>query len=240
MAALLYKEFTAIRGRWLIFFLLGVTALLSAAELFLPEDALYALYIMVPSLSITSMIVIFTNLFYRVAECESRRRQKAFLFAAPISKKTYIASKYCFVLILFYVMYSCIILWTMLVMITPPAPETAENINGLYALITPLVYTCIFFTAFEFPLILLFGKKKSGLIRLSVGTVLAMIALICLFFGDITVLDRCGDFLIYLAKHQALIFTIEFLSSLIALAAYYISYRVTVYFYDKEDFYEED
>lgn len=234
MAAFLYKDFIAIRGRRIAGGLLAFTLFLGVAEACISDvEWLMLLYVLMSTVSICGMLAIPMGFVYLVAGTESTWKQKAWLHALPIPEKTYIAGKYWFVLILFYVMYSCSALWYLLVSVRLLPGSMPGQVDTLYALVQPVMLLCITVSALELPFALLFGRQRAELAKTGIAVCFGLMLVIWFFFGDISVLDRLGDWMLYIDKHPAVMMIIDFIFSVVALAAYYISYCITVCCYER-------
>ena len=186
------------------------------------------------------MLMISMGLFPQIVGSESTWKQKAYLHATPISKKTYIASKYWFVLILNYVMYSFTLLWCQIVSVKSLPQDMEARVSGMYAMIEPFLFACITIAAMEFPFALLYGKQKAELVKTTIVALFGLALVTYFFFGDLSILEKTGDGLIYLMEHPTLVMVVTFFSNVIGLAAYYLSYRITVHFYEKEACYGDE
>lgn len=241
MAAFLYKEFIAIRGRRIVGVLLAFTLFLGVAEACISDvEWLMLLYVFMSTVSICGMLAIPMGFLYLVAGTESTWKQKAWLHALPIPERTYIAGKYWFVLILFYVLYSCSLLWYLLVSVRLPPGSMPEQVDTLYALVQPVMFLCITVAALELPFALLFGRQRAELVKTGIAVCFGLVLVIWFFFGDISMLDRVGDWMLYIDKHPAVMMTIDFVFSVVAFAAYYGSYRITVRCYERKESYGDE
>lgn len=235
MAAFLYKEFLAIRGRWIVGALLVFTIFLGAATAGISDNEwIMILHVLVSNLGMCGMLAISMGLFYQVAGSESVWKQKAWLHALPVSRKTYIASKYWFILILFYVMYSCTLFWYSMVASKPMPLNMEGQVEGLYSLMQSLMFICIAIAALEFPFALLFGRQKAELIKSGIVICLGLIFVTWFFFGDLSVFDKLGDLMAYIDRHPVMMMTVNFISNVVGFAVYYLSYCITVCCYEKE------
>lgn len=235
MAAFLYKEYVAVRGRWIAGILLTLTLLIGIATACVSDAGwVMALHILVSTLGMCGMLAVSMGLFYQVAGSESTWKQKAWLQALPVSRKTYIAAKYWFVLILFYVVYSCCLFWHSMISVRLLPGELESRVDALYSFLPALMFACIMVAALEFPFALLYGRQKAELVKSGIAVCFGLALVLWFFFGDISVFDRLGELMIYVDRHPAVMMEVNFIFSAAGLAGYYGSYCITVRCYERE------
>lgn len=235
MAAFLYKEYVAVRGRWIVGILLALTLLIGIGAACVPDaGGLMILRVVVDGLGMCGMLAISMGLFYQVAGSDGTWKQKAWLHALPVSGKSYIASKYWFVLIMFYVMYSCSLFWHSMVSVRMLPINMEEKVEALYSFLPALMFACITVAALEFPFALLFGRQKAEFFKSGIAAGLGLILVTWFFFGDISVMDKLGDWMIYAQQHPVTTMTVNFIFSAAGPVIYYVSYCITVRCYERE------
>lgn len=230
MAGLLYKDFVALKGKIYVAGILAILVLAMALRLFLPplyiDELLWALSIMI--IFILYFLVV-EKLEISLIATDEGRKQKQYFLSLPISCRQYVASKYLFLLLTFFVLLSVSALLQMICLINCRNETIRESIL-IFECMLPSV-TCLFLLipAIELPFFVGFGANRGSQIKTGLLIALFFLVIIYLFFGDLTIIDRINfiGMLNYLNEHKGLLLCLQVLAPYSVFLLYYISYRIS-------------
>ncbi len=256
MGGLLYKDFTAVNGKRMVMILAIFTVIFAALRIwfgsagtddFMTENAdgeyfnlIDLLYFMGEFFMIYLGAFFVNSMAPRIMEYDEKNRLHAYLFSLPVSRKTYVASKYLFIGIALYITFSLYMIWHVITMAymmkEGPVAELSQTVAG-FAL--PFICLLLFMEALEMPMYFLFGKEKSMMARVAFWMLIFFVIIWFLMFGDLTIMKNWSMHAIvkWMEKHEFALMMFGIISPVFSLAAYYLSYRISVRLYErKEDF----
>lgn len=240
MAGLLYKDFVAVHGKIFVAVLLIITAFLAVFSISpLPAVADYSGAIIAGALvSLAAMLlpmVVVMSVENNVIAADDGAGKKAYLMSLPVSKRQYVASKYIFILICYYVILSVLVIWVQFVSIHM---EKAMEDNFLMNLIglSPLwIQTLLLVSAMELPFLINMGVRAGTAIKTGIMAVLMYAIFAYMLFGDMTVLENFNlmAMLEWLEEHAEVTMTLQVLGPVIVSGLYYLSYRIAAALFER-------
>lgn len=238
MTGLLYKDFKAIRGRYYLIGILFISIFLLIMKVFCCSaeiDVILALSLSVSPLTLIGMLL--AKIEIGIIAADEEKNAQLYLLSLPISSKTYIASKYWFMLIGSYVILSVCTLWGTIYRIQVVDESMEELVVNLFGLLPPIMCGVLCLVAIELPFFVLLGSKKGGMIKTGLMLGLMFSVFVFLLFGDLTLLDRIDlqSFFLFLEEHTELLFIIYIFSPIISLVLYYCSYRLTCRIFERKE-----
>ena len=160
MAGLLYKDFIAIHGKCIVIamailsaFLMVTVVCVSSEDFILIAGAAFLILSMILPLLVPMCV---ENWIFSADE---GRKRKAYLLSLPLSKKQYVASKYIFTLICYYVVLSVTTFWLLFANCALEPYINVENLEAIGGLMPLYIYLCLVLSAFEMPFFILLGFK---------------------------------------------------------------------------------
>lgn len=255
MGGLLYKDFVSIKGKRvsitiiiivLLFLLFRVifpgndynevfTAMTETGEMINIVDTFFVMSLPV-FLYIFIMLVSLS--FNKTISYDEKNKIRSYLFSLPIDKKKYVASKYVFVGILTYTYLSIyMILNVISSAFMGEMQRIADFSNLCTALALPGMSLALVMNAVDIPVNLLFGRAKAVTIRTSFWLIVGFTAVALFLFGDLTVLDRWDliKLIDWVDAHAFEATLVSVLSPVISLLLFYVSYRITAFFYERKE-----
>ena len=166
MAGLLYKDFVAIRGKIYVICLVAMLLLEFVVRSLVQDDAIEYLLVMF-------MIILVGGLYGLVANkietdlihVDEAKKQKQYCISLPLNKKMYVAAKYVFMLVVFYVVQSFLALFCSIMVIncqTTVCMNIVSIIMGMLPILTTLMMGV---SAVELPFFIGIGYKKGNLLK---------------------------------------------------------------------------
>lgn len=258
MGGLMYIDFVAIKGKRVCFILLSVIALLCILRVIFPgsmaermdmiatNDAgveINLLDIMFVTLygSIVTSIVCFIDIFCtRISEADaSCTRIRNYVSSLPVAANAYVASKYVFIMITAYVLISLLSIAGIIIAAFTAPGLGQDLIRMCEVLVLPVASLLILVAAVELPLYILLGKEKGNLAKVAIVLFIAFVVIWFMLFADMSWFLERNEFLIrffnWFMKYQTEITLSSYLSPVINLIIFYISYRITVYFKARQE-----
>ena len=160
------------------------------------------------------------------------------MLALPLDKKKYVASKYIFVGILTYVFLS---LYYILLVINNAFMSDVERLvnsaNLCMAIAVPSMCLVLIMHMVDIPVNLLFGNVKARTFQTIFWLMVGFAVVAFFLFGDLEILDK-WDFLKLIEwadKHAFELTVVSILSPVISIFFFWLSYKITVFFYERKE-----
>lgn len=230
MAGLLYKDFVAVKGRiylismssgMLLFFLMRIALHIDGIDLLM-----FALYF---CLTMILFLFLVNQIEVGMISADEGRKQKNYCLGLPISRQTYVASKYVFLLIGFFVVLSVLMLLGSLCGVGCKDKAIEENLGQLTALVPVFACTMLFIPSIELPFFICFGSKKGTYIKNGLLIACFFLVIVYLMFGDLDIFDKISvmTLLKYIKEHPDISLYCQVFLPYCSLGLYYLSYRIS-------------
>ncbi len=254
MGGLLYKDFVAVKGKADIRTMIILTIVYIVLRMLFPgtedikgfiveNDTGELVNVLDTFFFMAESTVLFLGAFFINAWCskivmnDDKNKIRGFLSAMPFDKKTYVASKYVFIGITAYVVFSVYLIWHVADLAFMRQGWMVEISYLLTGFALPLISLLLLAASLEFPLYFLFGKGKAKMVTVSFWMVIGFLVLGFLLFGDLKLVENwdIGHLIDWANAHEFGLTLTSVLSPIIVLVIYYISYRITAHFYVRKE-----
>lgn len=253
MAGLLYKDFVAVKGKMLCLgtaaFLLGFLVLrllfpgdtdAAALGIMMEQDGamtqasdgvlydmLFAMLILCTAIIVMGMPL--NNMLLPLLRMDEKGKARNYIHALPLKRNTYIASKYLFIGIAYYVILAVLVILTMIYGCNAGENAIAELMGNFSGMLLVLLSTGLVLSAVELPFLITYGVKKGMTIKITIIFVLTFLLLSYMFFGDMTIVERLDiNVLIrWCHSHSRLLTLVEIFMPVLSVCIYWISYKIT-------------
>ncbi|MCR5282977.1 MAG: ABC-2 transporter permease [Lachnospiraceae bacterium] len=250
MGGLLYKDFIAIKGKRLVTTFAILTGIFVLLRFLFSNTAAY------PNLRVVNddgdvftfidmllwqgevMLLWLGGLFSltfsaKILQCDAKNQTGHYLSALPISKKTFVASKYVFCGILLYVFFSLYEIWHIVACGFMEEGLVLDFSYLFSGIALPFLGTVMVILSIELPLFLVLGRDIAKVIKDGVALCIGLSAIAYLLFGDLNVFSRFdfGIIKTWMNTHTFEVFLVSLLTPPVTLGLYYLSYRIAVRFY---------
>lgn len=238
MAGLLYKDFVAIRGKIYVICLAAVLLLGFAARILTRDDGIEYLLVMFMIILIGSMYGLVANKIETdLIHVDEAKKQKQYCISLPVNKKMYVAAKYVFMLVVFYVVQSFLALFCSILVIncrTTVCMNIVSIVMGMLPIITTLMMGI---SAVELPFFIGVGYKKGTLLKQGLLEGIFVFFIVYLLFGDLTVFEKFSldIFVTWIESHQDVLNALHVFTPVMGLLVYYISYRISCFLYERRE-----
>lgn len=242
MAGLLYKDFVAVHGKIYVAILLGITIFLAVFSISpLPAAADYGGALIAGALvavaAMTLPMIVILTIENSIISVDEGAKKKAYLMSLPVSKRQYVASKYLFILICYYVFLSILVIWSQFVNILMQE-ALAENVFLDIIGLTPLwIQALLMVSALELPFLINVGVRAGNAIKTGIMAVILYIMFAYMLFGDLTLLENFNLVAVieWLREHEEITMTLQVLGPVIAGGLYYLSYCIAAGIYERRE-----
>ena len=238
MTGLLYKDFVAIRGKIYAFCAVAALVLGFLARLLIRDDATEYLLVMYLIILVFVLYVLINNKIETdLMQVDEAKKQKQYSISLPITKKQYVAAKYVFMLLVFYLVQSFVTLFCYIIAmdcVTTLCVQLASSIMTILPMITTLMMVV---SAIELPFFIGVGYKKGSLLKQGLLEAAFVVGIIYLLFGDLKIFDNVSlyVFVTWIENHQVVVNALHIFAPVIGLAIYYISYRISCALYERRE-----
>ncbi len=229
MAGLLYKDFVGIKGKWMVWVFVGFTVVFLALRFVLiGEEYDVALATIPMSLMVYGM---FLPSLWTATICKNDEQHKTtqFVKALPLNKNAHIASKYIFIGVAVYIIFSLENIWIIIFNSVAGKGEGAQVIDAMASFIVIFSGATLIIAAVELPFIITLGIKKGALVKTSILEGLMFIVVIYVFFGDMNALENFDiTFIVeWYQNHTIFMMFLTIISPVVNIFVYWLSYCIT-------------
>lgn len=173
-----------------------------------------------------SLIPTWTAAICRHDEKNGTRRYVATL---PLSKNAYIASKYLFIGIAVYILFSLDNIWIIIYNSVAGDNNSSQCLRTLSQFLMAFCGLILLLAAIELPFFITFGVKKGMLVKTALIEGAAFLGAAYLFFGNLKVFRHFNItvFMNWCEQHLVIVALISILSPIAELFLFWLSYQVT-------------
>ncbi len=254
MGGLLYKDLVSVSGKKLMGIITFLTLAYSAFRIAFPGyvpneffmatnelgqevNILDTFFIIGQGLLVVGMIGLMNGWVSKIVGSDQKNKIKNYVYAMPVEKNAYIASKYVFIGISAYIFFSVAMIWNIICNAFCGEGYLLDVSTLFGAFLVPLIGLVLLSAAIELPMFILMGRDKAMLVKIAIVMMIAFIVIGFLFFGDLKWFGEkfnIGVFVQWCDTHAFAISIMQVVSPVVILALYYMSYRITCHFGKKE------
>ncbi|CCY57770.1 putative uncharacterized protein [Clostridium sp. CAG:632] len=252
MGGLLYKNYVVVRGKLLVFGLLGLTILFLLLRLLLPggdlvlagegyladsmtDDAMTGficdtgLACLLVGIEMVLIVVPLSAWTGNLLRADEKNQTRRMIQVLPFQKHAYIGSVYLFFGITYYVILSLMLFWTIIFNANAGENILQEAVSMNGQMLCLFVAVPVIILAVELPIIITLGTKKGIMIKRLFLLALVLGAFAYLLFGDLSVWTGFDLYVLinWTETHQSLVVGLEVGMPVLALVLYWLSYRLT-------------
>lgn len=251
MIGLLYKDFISverihkIRLTWVIGFLTIVYCVLRVVfsgrneikELIVENDSgeminlMDTFFVLGLAIFLIAIVSVINSWVAKIIESDEKNKINDYLYAMPITKKSYILSKYIFIAVAALFFLGIVYVWGILCREFCQEGYMMEMTKIVIKFIPAFIGLAILSAAIELPLFILLGKSKAMLIKIAIIMGIAFVLIGYVMFGNLSWISEHLDvvkMLIWLQEHKKEVELFCTCMPMISLVLLYLSYRVTI------------
>ncbi len=253
MAGLLYKDFVSIRGRRIVLIMIGCTLAFMALRFLFPGNvgavASFGMaeneagelveitvgelrdsfLVMLPLLFMVAGLSLIPTWTAAICRHDERNRTRQYTAALPLAKNAYIASKYLFIGIAVYLLFSLDSVWIIIFNSVAGENNSSECLKIMSQFLMTFCGMLLVLAAIELPFFITLGVKKGMLVKTALIEGFAFLGMAYLFFGNLMIFKNfdIGIFVNWCEEHFVIAALISVLSPIAELFLFWLSYRIT-------------
>ena len=238
MAGLLYKDFVAIRGKIYAICMVVVLVLGFVLRLIVKDEATeYILVMYVPLMVFSLYLLVNNKMETDLMQVDEAKKQKQYCLSLPINKKLYVAEKYVFMLLIFYIAQSFVALFCSIMAVDCVTTICMQILSSIMAIIPIITTGMMTLAAIELPFFIGAGYKKGKILKQGILEGFFVVFIVYLLFGDLNVFEKFSleIFVTWLEEHQDVVNALHVFTPVIGLAVFYISYRISCFLYERRE-----
>lgn len=238
MAGLLYKDFVAIRGKIYAICMVAVLVLGFVLRLIVKDEATeYILVMYVPLMVFSLYLLVNNKMETDLMQVDEAKKQKQYCLSLPINKKLYVAEKYVFMLLIFYIAQSFVALFCSIMAVDCVTTICMQILSSIMAIIPIITTGMMTLAAIELPFFIGAGYKRGKILKQGILEGFFVVFIVYLLFGDLTVFEKFSleIFVTWLEEHQDVVNALHVFTPVIGLAIFYISYRISCFLYERRE-----
>lgn len=229
MAGLLYKDFIGIKGKRIVWILTGCTVLILILRFVFPKNELGDFFLMMPPMLLVVYGITLPSM-WTAAICRNDERSKTrqYIGALPLDRNAYIASKYIFIGIAVYILFSLETLWIIIFMSAAGDNRSSEVVAAVSPLLMMFCGLSLLLVSIELPFYLTLGVKKGSILRIAIAEGAAFLAIAYLLFGNLKIFENFDIYVFadWCEKHLVTVTLISILSPVADIFIFWLSYRI--------------
>lgn len=253
MAGLLYKDFVGIRGRRIVLIMIVCTLAFMVLRFLFPGNtstgAAFGMaeneagelveitvgelrdsfLVMLPLLFMVAGLSLIPTWTIAICRHDETNRTRQYTAALPLAKNAYIASKYLFVGIAVYLLFSLDSIWIIIFNSMAGENNSTECLRILSQFLMAFYGMFLILAAIELPFFITFGVKKGILVKTALIEGFVFLGVAYLFFGDLEIFKNfdIAVFMNWCEEHFVIAVLISVLSPITELVLFWLSYRIT-------------
>lgn len=236
MAGLLFKDFVGIKGKLILWILSGCTVLFFILRFAFPGNApgamgeLYDTFlILFPGLLVAVGLFLPSMWTTVICKNDEKNNTRRYTRTLPLDRNAYIASKYIFIGIVIYVLFSLENIWIIIFNSCAGSNSSSEMMAALSLFIVEFCGISIMLAAIELPFFITLGVKKGTMIKTSIMEGLGILVIVYMLFGNLEIFRNFNIVAIanWCREHSTFMMLISIISPAVDLFIYWISYRIT-------------
>ena len=236
MAGLLFKDFAGIKGKLILWILSGCTVLFLILRFVLPGNMSGAMGELYDSLlmafpGLLAAVGLFLPSMWTTAICKNdeKNNTRRFTKTLPLGRNAYIASKYIFVGIAIYVLFSLENIWIIIFNSCAGSNVSSEFMMVLSGFVVEFCGISVILAAIELPFFITLGVKKGEMIKTGIMEGLGILAIVYMLFGNLEIFQNFNIVVIadWFREHSAFVMLLSIISPVADLFIYCLSYRIT-------------
>ncbi len=245
MAGLLYKDFIGIKGKRIVGILAGCTVLFLIVRFVFPGNVTTALaegmkgsetgelrdslLVTLPMLLVVCGMTLPSTWTAAICRNDEKNKTRQFTGALPLDKNAYIASKYIFIGIAVYVLFSLETTWIIIFNSVAGDNLSREVLTYISSLLTAFCGLSLLLAAIELPFFLTLGVKKGSVIKTAILEGIALLVTAYLLFGNLKAFDNFNIYVFvnWCEEHLVIVMLISIVSPIADILIFWLSYRFT-------------
>ena len=242
MLGLLYKDYIAVKGKYFLMALFGHLLLVAAIRLTVVDEVLdhvLPALVMMMLFCLAAVLPLFFEL--SLMKADEGRKQKQYFLSLPVSRRQYVASKYIFLAIAFYIIQSVATFEFLMCQVNMKSEEMTAKLSTFQMLVPIFIAICMLICALELPFFVGMGVKKGMVAKEGVIFIVLFLGVAYIMFGDLSIIEEASvmSLIDYFMKHPEISLTVQVLSPIVSILLYYVSYLISARLFEGKEWEDE-
>lgn len=188
-----------------------------------------SLLIMLPLLFIVAGLSLIPTWTAAICRHDETNRTRQYIAALPLAKNAYITSKYLFIGIAVYLLFSLDSIWIIIFNSMAGNNNSTECLKILSQFLMAFCGLILVLAAIELPFFITFGVKKGMLVKTALIESAVFMGMAYLLFGNLEIFTNfdINVFMNWCEEHLMIAMLISILSPIAELFLFWLSYRIT-------------
>lgn len=188
-----------------------------------------SLLVMLPMLFIIVSLSLLSTWIAAICRHDEINRTKQYTAALPLAENAYIASKYLFIGIAVYFLFSLNSIWIIIFQSMAGETNSAECLRTVSQFLMSFYGFLLVLASVELPFFLTLGVKKGMLVKTALLEGAAFLATAYLFFGNLEIFKNFNIYMFvsWCERHFIAVVLISVLAPIVELMIFWLSYRIT-------------
>lgn len=242
MLGLLYKDYIAVKGKYFLMALFGQFLLVAAIRLTVVDEVLDHVLPALVMMMLCCLAAVLPLFFEpSLMKADEGRKQKQYFLSLPVSRRQYVASKYIFLAIAFYIIQSVATFEFLMCQVNMKSVEMSAKVSTFQMLVPTFIALCMVICALELPFFVGMGVKKGMAAKESLIFIVFFLVVAYVMFGDLSIVEEANvmSLIDYFMKHPEISLTVQVLSPIVSILSYYISYLISARFFEGKEWEDE-
>ncbi len=250
MRGLLYKDYIVVKGKMFMAAGIAITILFFILRMVFPGGDGMGMYnsMSVSAMSMgeihdcilesavalgcTGLIMLpSVSILMPLLKSDEKNKTNIFIKSMPMNLKTYVASLYIFIGIMYLILTLVGVLWMYIFGISAGDNVWSHMADTMIKCMPSFMGISLFVTSIELPFFIIFGSKKGQMIKVAILIILMWVCLMYLFFGNLDFFLKFDIYklMIWIQNHKNVISKLSYIIPGICTVFYLISYKITAY-----------
>lgn len=250
MAGLLYKDFVGIKGKRVVLILTVCTVLFLILRFVFPGDAAAymagnmrkgntgemtvgefrdSVLMTLPLLFMVCGFMLLSAWTAAICKNDERNQTRRLIGSLPLDENTYIASKYIFIGITVYVLFSLENIWMIIFYGAAGNNHESETLSTFSQLMASFCGMSLLLASIELPFYITFGVRKGTVIKTAILEGAAFLIMAYLLFGNLKIFENFDMFVFaeWCKGHPLIVMFLSVISPILDIFIFWLSYRIT-------------
>lgn len=242
MLGLLYKDYIAVKGKYFLMVLFGQFLLLTAIRLTVVDEVVDHILPPMVMMMLCCLAVVLPFVFeLSLMKADEGRKQKQYFLSLPVSRRQYVASKYLFLAIAFYIIQAVATFEFVVCQVNMKSVEMSASMSTVQMLVPTFIAICLVVCALELPFFVGMGVKKGIAAKESLIFIVFFLVVAYVMFGDLSVVEEASvmSLIDYFMKHPEISMTVQVLTPIVSILLYYVSYLISARLFEGKEWEDE-
>lgn len=243
MLGLLYKDYIAVKGKTFLMLLFGQFTVFTLLRFIVADNEEFDVMALALMFVIYTVLVCMISWQYAMSliKADEGKKQKLYFLSLPVEKRQYVLSKYLFLGIAFYLLQSVFIFQLQVGSVNLVAEDAKKLLSSIQAAMPAFFSLCMLICALDLMFYFGLGVDRAKNLLNGLLFLLLFVVIVYFLFGDLSLVEHFDiiSLMTYLQKHVEVMYAVQILFPVVAMLAYYISYRISVKLFERREWEDE-